>query len=152
MKLLFNELTQLTDLHYELLLEADPSKKLVDDYTHRGFTYEVILDKKLVGTIVLLPTRPETLEIVNIAVEPTFQKQGIGQQMLTFAINYAKKNYYRTLDIGTGSTSISQLYLYQKMGFRISGIDTDFFIHHYSEEIVENGLVLKDMIRLRLNL
>lgn len=152
MNLIFNELTQLTDSHYELLLDADPSKKLVDDYTHRGFTYEVTLDKKLVGTIVLLPTRPETLEIVNIAVEPNFQKQGIGQQMLDFAINYAKKNYYRTLEIGTGSTSIGQLYLYQKVGFRISSIDTDFFIHHYSEEIVENGLVLRDMIRLRLNL
>ena len=36
------------------------------------------------------------------------------------------------------------------MGFRITGIDQDFFVHHYDEEIIENGLILKDMVRLQL--
>ncbi|MEG0732661.1 MAG: GNAT family N-acetyltransferase [Vagococcus sp.] len=152
MELLFNEINQLSNEHYSLLLDADPSKKLVDDYTYRGFTYEVLLNETLVGVVVLLPTRPETLEIVNVAVHPNYQKQGIGQKIILFAIGYAKRNNYRSIEIGTGSTSLGQLYLYQKMDFRITGVDTDFFVHHYSEEIMENGLVLKDMIRLRLDI
>lgn len=150
MTLLFNSVTQLTDDHYDLLLEADPSKELVDGYFKRSLTFEAIKDQQLVGIIVLLETRPETLEIVNVSVHPDHQNQGLGQLILAFAIDYAKDNDFIAIDIGTGSTSFSQLYLYQKLGFRIVGIDRDFFVIHYTEEIIENGLVLKDMIRLQL--
>lgn len=43
---------------------------------------------------------------------------------------------------------MAQLYLYQKCGFRMTSIDRDFFVRHYAEPIIENGLVLKDMVRL----
>lgn len=59
---------------------------------------------------------------------------------------------YSIKDIGisiTGTTSFGQLYLYQKCGFRVVGVDQNFFTIHYDKEITENGLVLKDMIRLR---
>ncbi len=152
MNLTFNEVHHLSKQHYKLLLDADPSKSLVDSYTKRGLIYDVTLEKQIVGIIVLLPTRPETLEVVNIAVDETFQKRGIGQKLLMFAINYSRHHHYKTLEIGTGSTSIGQLYLYQKVGFRLTGIDTDFFIHHYEKEITENGLVLRDMVRLKMEL
>ena len=46
-------------------------------------------------------------------------------------------------------TSLGQLYLYQKCGFRVFEFDQDFFTIHYDDEIIENHLILKDMIRLR---
>lgn len=152
MTLIFKEITKLTPQHFELLLDADPSQNIVEDYAKRGNAFEAIKVNKLVGIVVLLPTRPETIEIVNIAVHPDFQNQGIGQDILKFAIQTAKKQNYVTLEIGTGSTSFGQLYLYQKMNFRITGIDQNFFIRHYDEEIIENGLILKDMIRLQQDL
>ncbi|MBP2098756.1 GNAT family N-acetyltransferase [Enterococcus rivorum] len=145
------KITTITAPHYELLLLADPAKKLVNDYVKRGIVFE-IAQNHLLGIIVLLPTRPETLEIVNIAVHPAFQGEGIGQKLLAFALEYAKKENYQTIEIGTSSTGFPQLYLYQKMGFRMTSIDKDFFIRHYEEEIVENGLILKDMVRLSLDL
>ncbi len=150
MALIYNRLQELEDEHYNLLLEADPSKELVSHYFKRSLTFEVLKDGVLVGIVVLIETRPETLEIVNISVSSDHQNQGIGQEILQFAINYGKENQFIVLEIGTGSTSFSQLYLYQKMGFRITGIDKDFFVHHYDEEIIENGLILKDMVRLQL--
>ena len=54
----------------------------------------------------------------------------------------------REVWIGTGNSSISQLALYQKMGFRIAGVDVDFFTRNYPEEIIENGIHCRDMIRL----
>ena len=150
MSLLFNKVSQLTSEHYELLLEADPSKDLVDSYFKRSLTFEALKENKLVGIIVLLETRPETIEIVNISVHPDYQNQGIAQSMLRFTIEYAEQQQLIAIEIGTGSTSLAQLYLYQKMNFRIVGVDRDFFTHHYAEEIIENGLVLKDMIRLQL--
>lgn len=106
----------------------------------------------MVGVYVLLPTRPETAELVNIAVDEAYQGQGIGKQLVNHAIQEAKRLGYQTLEIGTGNSSIGQLALYQKCGFRITGIDRDFFIRHYSEAIYENGMQVVDMIRLSQDL
>ena len=143
----------ITDHHFSLLLSADPSKKIVTDYLKRGLCFEKrTYSNELIGVLVLLPTRPETIEIVNIAIDERYQNQRFGQELLEFAIDFSKKEKYRSIEIGTGSTSFGQLYLYQKCGFRMISIDTDFFTHHYDTEIIENRLVLKDMVRLRLDL
>lgn len=142
----------ISTLHYDLLLEADPNKSVVDDYLKRGLIYEKRSNEQLLGILVLLPTRPKTLEIVNIAVHPDHQNKQLGQEILHFAIDYAKAHSFDTLEIGTGSTSFMQLYLYQKVGFRLTHIDHDFFLIHYSEPIIENNLVLKDMVRLSMSL
>jgi ribosomal protein S18 acetylase RimI-like enzyme len=57
-----------------------------------------------------------------------------------------------TLEVGTGNSSIGQLALYQKCGFRITGIDYNYFIRHYDEPIFENGIPCRDMIRLAIDL
>ncbi len=49
-------------------------KKLVDDYLKRSWVYEAVAFGKLAGIIVLLPTRPETLEIVNLSVSKKISK------------------------------------------------------------------------------
>lgn len=136
----------------ELLLLADPSPKLVEDYVARGQCFVAEADQQVVGVYVLLPTRPETAELVNIAVDEEFQGQGIGKQLVNHAIQEARQIGFKTLEIGTGNSSIGQLALYQKCGFRITGIDKDFFIRHYSEEIYENGMQVVDMIRLSQDL
>ncbi|ALS02880.1 GNAT family acetyltransferase [Enterococcus silesiacus] len=138
--------------HYDLLLSADPNKQLVDDYIKRGLCFELIFNNTVAGILVLLPTRPETLEIVNIAVSESYQGQGLGEKLIQFALAYATNHSYKTVEIGTGSTSLGQLYLYQKCGFRMTSIDRDFFLRHYQDEIVENKLVLKDMVRLSIDI
>ncbi|KJD51991.1 acetyltransferase, partial [Bacillus amyloliquefaciens] len=62
----------------DLLLTADPSEKLVIDYLKRGQCYTAEIDRRIVGVYVLLPTRPETAELVNIAVKEDLQGKGIG--------------------------------------------------------------------------
>lgn len=136
----------------ELLLVADPSRKLVEDYVKRGECFVAEESNQCVGTYVLLPTRPETVELVNIAVAEEMQGRGIGKKLVLHAIQTAKTKGYKTIEIGTGNSSIGQLALYQKCGFRIVGVDLDFFIRHYSEEIYENGIQCRDMVRLSQDL
>jgi GNAT superfamily N-acetyltransferase len=150
--MIIRKINAFTSEHFDLLLSADPNKHLVDDYLKRSFCFEAFEDDTVLGVLILLPTRPETLEIVNIAVSQDHQGQGIGEQLIQFAFTQARDNAYNTVEIGTGSTSFGQLYLYQKCGFRMTSIDHDFFIRHYDEEIVENKLVLKDMVRLSIDL
>lgn len=146
------EIQHFTPVHHELLLLADPDPHVIDKYLPRGISFDYRSADKIIGILVLLPTRPETIEIVNIAVSEAYQGQGIGETFLYFALDYAKQHHYKTVEIGTGSTSFAQLYLYQKCGFRLISIDRDFFVRHYDEKIIENNLVLKDMVRLSLDL
>lgn len=138
-------------IHYDLSLLADPNKDLIEDYTKRSVCFELILNETIIGILILLPTRPETLEIVNVSVSKEYQGQGYGEELIQFALTHAKKNHYKTVEIGTGSTSFGQLYLYQKCGFRMISIDHDFFLRHYEEEIIEHKLILRDMVRLSIN-
>ncbi|GGG54974.1 GNAT family N-acetyltransferase [Paenibacillus radicis (ex Gao et al. 2016)] len=135
---------------YELLLLADPSKHIVDDYLQRGRCFVAESDGETIGIYVLLKTRPETVEIVNVAVKEERQGEGIGKRLVLHAIEASKEAGAKTVEIGTGNSSLQQLALYQKCGFRIVGVDQDFFVRHYEEKIVENGIWCRDMIRLRL--
>ncbi|MEC2309748.1 GNAT family N-acetyltransferase [Bacillus atrophaeus] len=137
---------------YELLLLADPSKEIVDEYLVRGECYEAWIGSELAGVYVLLKTRPQTVEIVNIAVKESMQNKGIGKQLVHDAIEKARGWGADTIEIGTGNSSIHQLSLYQKCGFRLQAIDHDFFTRHYEEEIFENGIQCRDMVRLYLDL
>ena len=65
-----------------LLLLADPSSKLVEAYLQRGQCYVAVSGSDVVGEYVLLPTRPETVELVNVAVDEKFQGQGIGKLLI----------------------------------------------------------------------
>lgn len=146
-KLRFDE-----DPPIKLLLLADPSRKLVDDYIKRGDCFVAEIEHQIVGVYVLLPTTPETVELVNVAVTEDLHGKGIGKQLVSHAIETARSKGYKTIEVGTGNSSIGQLALYQKCGFRMVGVDLDFFIRHYSEEIYENGIRCRDMIRLCQNL
>lgn len=151
-KLLIRPIKKITEKHYQLFLEADPSRKIVDNYVNRAYQFELVDDNELLGVLLLLDTRPETVEIVNIAVDEMACNQGLGEKLILFALDWSKKHHYRTVEIGTGSTSFAQLYLYQKCGFRVVNIDRDFFVDNYDEPIIENKLLLKDMIRLEKKL
>ncbi|MEK3984798.1 GNAT family N-acetyltransferase [Paenibacillus sp. FSL K6-3166] len=135
-----------------LLLLADPSLSLVEAYLKRGQCFVAEVENCIIGVYVLLQTRPETVELVNIAVDENQQSKGIGKQLVYHAIQNARLLGAKTIEVGTGNSSVGQLALYQKCGFRITGIDRDFFIRHYSEEIVENGIKVVDMIRLSLDI
>lgn len=147
-----NKFTTITPAHWELLLDADPAKKIVKDYTSRGTCFELNQNGELAGVIVLLATRPETVEIMNLAVAKKFRGQKLAQKMIAEALNWSKQAGFRRVEIGTGSTGVAQLYLYQKCGFRMTHIEQDFFVRHYEEAIIKNGLVLKDMVRLAQDL
>ncbi|MDQ0350948.1 GNAT superfamily N-acetyltransferase [Alkalibacillus filiformis] len=139
-------------LPIELLLLADPSRKIIEEYTARGECFIAEAERQIVGVFVLLPTRPETVELVNVAVVEDQHGKGIGKWLVMASIKKAKAIGYKTIEIGTGNSSIGQLALYQKCGFRIVGVDIDFFVRHYPEEIFENGIQCRDMIRLSQDL
>jgi len=136
---------------WDLLLLADPSRAKVADYLEEGTCFVAYSNDHLVGEFVLLQISVGVIKIVNMAVAPEVQG-GIGRQLVNRAKEIAKKRGAHLLEVGTGNSSLGQLIFYQKYGFRISGIEPDFFVGRYPEKIIENGIQCVDMIRLSLKL
>jgi ribosomal protein S18 acetylase RimI-like enzyme len=146
------ELRDQERLPTELMLLADPDEHVINSYIGRSECFVMELNNEIIGVYLLLPTRPFTVELVNIAISDSCQGKGYGKQLVLHAINTARQEGYKTIEIGTGNSSIGQLALYQKCRLEIVGIDKGFFVRHYTEEIYENGIQCKDMIRLSLDL
>ena len=101
---MIRELKKDEELPLELLLLADPSEKYIREYISRGKCFIMSLDGIIIGAYVLIPTRPETVEIVNVAVSENYHGQGYGKQLVHHAIGIAKKEGYKTIEIGTGNS------------------------------------------------
>jgi len=137
---------------YRLLHLADPSTEAVGDYLKRGECFICSISKKIIGIYVLLPTRPFTIELVNLAVDEEYQNMGYGKNLIANAIETARNAGYKVMEVGTGDAGIGQLALYQKCGFSMDYIDHDFFRKHYPEPIFENGIECRHMVRLKMDL
>ncbi len=136
----------------DLLLLADPSKELVQIYLKKGTCYTADLNDEMVGVILIMEKKTDTIEIMNLAVKEELHNNGIGKQLLLYAIKEIKKGDTRIIEIGTGNPGVVQMLLYQKCGFRIVDIDFDFFRRTHPEPIYENGIECSDMIIMRMDL
>jgi ribosomal protein S18 acetylase RimI-like enzyme len=152
MNITINKLDSKSDAPMELLLLADPSEELVKNYLKKGTCYTAELKGETVGVVLFMETKPQIIEIMNIAVKEEFQNKGIGKKLLLYVIEEIKKGDTKAIEIGTGNPGVVQMLLYQKCGFRIVGVDFDFFRRTHPEPIYENGIECRDMIRMRMEL
>ena len=63
--------------HWDLLLSADPSKKLVQNYLQSGMLFAQSKDGHPIAVMVLQELTSDKLEIKNIAVDPRLENHGI---------------------------------------------------------------------------
>ena len=151
-EIVFKSLAQNAEPPWPLLLDADPSRERVAAYLSHGQGYLAYEGQTCWGVFVLLSTNPDSMELMNIAVAKSQRGKGYGKRLMQKAIDIARENGYKTLRVGTGNSSLDQLGFYQKFGFRVIGVEQDFFLKHYEDEIIENGIVCRDMLILELSL
>ncbi len=150
-KLIIRQLAVYEKPPWDLLLLADPSRSQVNQYLSKGHCYIAMLNDEIVGEYVLLQKTHTRFEIMNLAVTPKFQRQGIGLQLIKRALTEAKQRGATLVDIGTGNSSIAELKLYQRVGFNITHIEKGYFTAQYPRTIIENGITRKDKICLSIN-
>ncbi len=136
----------------ELLLLADEQEDMIDRYLDEGDMFIMEQNRQAVSVCVCLPLDHEAgvLEIKNLAVHPSFQRQGIGRQMMQMIDFIAEKyrNRYKVLQVGTGDSPLT-IPFYRACGFRESHRIKDFFTENYDHPIYEGGVKLTDMVCLR---
>lgn len=148
----FELLNRTQDIPYDLLELADPSRIQVESYLKTGTCYIAKFESEIIGVIVLNRVDPTTIEIKNIAVRESEQGKGYGKALLKYSEQVSRESGYKKMVIGTGNSSIGQLALYQKEGFKFARIKRNFFLQNYTEPIFENGIQCKHMILLEKNL
>lgn len=137
----------------QLLLLADPSPSKVEAYLKEGECFQAISSGQRLGVCVLKKEENKPIiELVNISIAELFQNKGYGQQFISAIIAQCREKGIEKITLGTGNSSIGQLYFYQKCGFEMCGVVQNFFVENYEAPIFENGLQCKHMVRFELKL
>ncbi len=132
----------------DLLLLADPSLKSINTYIKDSRVMVARKKSAIIGIIVFIRRTQTTYEIVNLAVEERCQQKGVAKSLLKSVDAKMEQLGATKLIIGTGNSSLRELGLYQRFGFRISTIEKDFYLNNYKEQIWENGILCRDRIIL----
>jgi GNAT superfamily N-acetyltransferase len=129
-----------------LLLLAEPSRGALEwSLEHMSDTiYRMDDDGQLVGAATMR-WKGEPCEIIELAVAPGRQGQGLGRQLVTWLIDEAKRRGKKKLLVGTGNSSLENIAFYQKVGLRMDHVRRDYFWYH-RKPVIENGIVLRDML------
>lgn len=136
--------------YLDLLLLGDEQEDMIDRYLDRGTLY-VLREKGAVKALCVVTDEGEgVLEVKNIAVTPSCQRQGYGRAVLTF-IEMQYKSSYTSLQVGTGDSPLT-LPFYEHCGFHRTRCVKNFFLEHYDHPIFEAGKQLRDMIYLEKSL
>ena len=140
---------------YNLLLMADPNLTTIKQYIPNALVLLAFScqndSEQLIGIAVLTSSENKVKELKNIAIAEEYQGKGYAKQLIKAAKQQAKTQGANQLTVGTGNSSLSQLALYQKCGFRLSHVVKDFF-KTYPEPIFENDIQCIDMVMLSCEL
>lgn len=128
---------QLVELRYKVLLEP-LGLKFLDSYREKEQSYLHIgcvesLDDKLVGGLILTPTNNDEIRLMQVAVSPLHQGQGIGGSLIKYASHRVKEIGYKKLVM---HAMLSVVNFYENNGFKQEG---DIF--------EENGITFVRMVK-----
>lgn len=147
--LIIKEYPQELAIPYHLLLDADPSKKLVDKYLSSGILFGAFYHMELAGVCLLIFHNNITAEIINLAVLEKYRNKNIGKLLISFAENQARLFGFKYMELGTAKPLVKY---YENQGYKYHKTIKDFFVENYEFPVIDNGIILKDMIRLIKNL
>ncbi len=83
-----------------------------------GYIFFAKQNDTIYGTIALMPTEEKgVLELTKMAVSPASRGLGIGKQLLTHCIAFAKTKKLKALLLYSNTKLASAIYLYRKFGF-----------------------------------
>jgi ribosomal protein S18 acetylase RimI-like enzyme len=74
---------------------------------------------EVVGYQLATPSQPGA-HLARLAVQPSWQGQGIGAALVRDLLEYANRRNYREVTVNTQDTNAASLNVYQRLGFRLT--------------------------------
>ena len=146
MKIIIREIARNYPL--TLLLSADPDIRKIEKYLNKGRCFGAFLKETVIGEYVLKDIKNGAAEIMNLAVDEKFKRRGVGRELIENAIERARGEGFRVLEIATGKDTMPQRF-YESCGFKVYETDEGYFTRNYAEKSIEDGLEIKDQVRMR---
>ena len=81
----------------------------------------------------------EEAHILNIAVPPTRQRQGIGKYLLISALEMIQADAEREVFLEVAVSNLPAQYLYRRFGFRICGIRKNYYGRYKDAYVFRKG-------------
>ena len=138
------EITENKKLYIDLLLLADEQEDMIDKYIDSGDMF-ILDDNGVKAECIVVNLNENEYELKNIAVNPEFQGQGYGKQLIDFLFEHY---HGKVMYVGTGE-SLLTIPFYKKCGFIELHRIKNFFIDNYDHSIFECGKQLVDMVYLK---
>ncbi|MEW7288940.1 GNAT family N-acetyltransferase [Aquimarina sp. 2304DJ70-9] len=82
-----------------------------------GYIFFAKVGDEIAGTFSLIQIEDAVYELGKMAVSPRFQGQKIGQQLLKFCIDFAKKQGWKKVILYSNRILENAIYIYSKLGF-----------------------------------
>ena len=135
--------------YISLLLEADPSEKMVEKYLKDGDLFVLKYKDDTACIAVVTKLDNDTVELKNIVTKEEFRGKGYAKKMIKYLADNYKQRYKKML-VGTTENNIP---FYVKQGFdKYEKTIKNFFIDNYDKEIWDESLKCIDLIYYSKNL
>ncbi len=132
------------EAYLPLLLEADPSRRMIDRYLDSGELYALLTNGQAASVAVMSRREDGSWELKNLATAPQMRRKGYAGKLIRHLVKLFSSRC-RRLYVGTSPSMVG---FYERFGFQRDYVAENFFTDNYDEPIVEDGEVLKDMIYL----
>jgi ribosomal protein S18 acetylase RimI-like enzyme len=88
-----------------------------------GYIFFAEMKSEIVGCFSLIKLNEQTFELGKMAVDPGYQGLKIGQELMEYAIHFAKRNKWRTLLLYSNTKLEAAIYIYRKYGFQVIDLE-----------------------------
>lgn len=106
-----------------------------------GYIFMAAYENVIVGCFSLIPYKENHYELGKMAVDPNYHGLKIGQQLLTFAIDFAKKNTWNAITLYSSTKLPTALHIYKKYGFIEVQLEEEL---PYARSDIKMELILED--------
>jgi ribosomal protein S18 acetylase RimI-like enzyme len=101
------------------------------DHLGEGFSFGAYRDQHLVGLVLAQPHWwNKSLWVWEFHVDPAYQHQGIGRQLMEAVAGKAEQAGLRVLVCETQNTNVNAIRAYRRLGFEVEGIDLSYYTNH----------------------
>ena len=131
-----------------LLLEADPSEKMIDKYLEKGEMYVLMINGQAASVAVVGQVDEQVCELYNLATAPGMRNKGCASRLVKHLIRLYQPRCKRML-VGTSQPLMS---FYERFGFAYSFTREGFFLDEGYAGVQFDEENLQDMQVLELAL
>lgn len=90
-----------------------------------GYIFFAKIDDTIVGCVAYIKIKEDVYELGKMAVNEDYQGKRIGQELLTYAINFAKTENWKQVILYSSVKLKNALHIYKKIGFLEIPIEPD---------------------------